>query len=145
MKDMTMGKPARIIGGFALPMLLGDVFQQLYSIVDSVVVGRFVGADALAGRLLSGDFYFECGDDRSDDRCLGAFIPVVRRQEYGRVPPGALYHDHWDGSAGSDPDGSESGACGSPASADRDPGSYYGGKYLVSADRVWRSGVDVCL
>lgn len=48
MKDMTMGKPARIIGGFALPMLLGDVFQQLYSIVDSVVVGRFVGADALA-------------------------------------------------------------------------------------------------
>ena len=48
MKDMTVGKPARIIGGFALPMLLGDVFQQLYSIVDTVVVGRFVGADALA-------------------------------------------------------------------------------------------------
>lgn len=48
MKDMTVGKPARIIGGFALPMLLGDVFQQFYSIVDSVVVGRFVGADALA-------------------------------------------------------------------------------------------------
>lgn len=48
MKDMTVGKPARIIGGFALPMLLGDVFQQFYNIVDSVVVGRFVGADALA-------------------------------------------------------------------------------------------------
>lgn len=48
MKDMTVGRPAGIIGRFALPMLLGDVFQQLYSIVDSVVVGRFVGADALA-------------------------------------------------------------------------------------------------
>lgn len=48
MKDMTVGRPVRIIGGFALPMLLGDVFQQFYSIVDSVVVGRFVGADALA-------------------------------------------------------------------------------------------------
>lgn len=48
MKDMTMGNPAKVIGAFAVPMLMGDVFQQLYSIVDSVVVGRFVGADALA-------------------------------------------------------------------------------------------------
>lgn len=47
-KDMTTGSPAKIIGMFALPMLLGNVFQQLYNLVDSVVVGNFVGMEALA-------------------------------------------------------------------------------------------------
>lgn len=48
MKDMTAGKPAKILFLFAMPMILGNVFQQLYNIVDSVVVGNFVGAEALA-------------------------------------------------------------------------------------------------
>jgi putative MATE family efflux protein len=47
-RDMTEGKPGKILLTFALPMILGNVFQQLYNIVDSVVVGNFVGADALA-------------------------------------------------------------------------------------------------
>ncbi len=47
-KDMTTGSPGKTIAFFALPMLLGNVFQQLYNIVDSVVVGNFVGAEALA-------------------------------------------------------------------------------------------------
>lgn len=46
--DMTKGSPGRTIIFFALPILLGNVFQQLYNIVDSVVVGNFVGPDALA-------------------------------------------------------------------------------------------------
>lgn len=47
-QSMTHGEPAKLILGFAAPMLLGNIFQQLYNIVDSTIVGRFVGADALA-------------------------------------------------------------------------------------------------
>lgn len=48
MKDLTKGNVAGVILKFALPMLLGNVFQQLYSIVDAVIVGKFLGKDALA-------------------------------------------------------------------------------------------------
>lgn len=47
-KDLTVGKPTKVLFFFTLPMLLGNIFQQLYNVVDSIVVGRFVGADALA-------------------------------------------------------------------------------------------------
>ena len=46
--DMTRGSPVRLILGFALPMMAGSVFQQLYTIVDAAFVGRFAGIDALA-------------------------------------------------------------------------------------------------
>ena len=46
--DMTKGNPTKTILTFALPILIGNLFQQLYNIVDSVVVGRFLGKDALA-------------------------------------------------------------------------------------------------
>ncbi len=46
--DMTVGNPAGHIIKFTLPLLLGNLFQQLYNMVDSIVVGNFVGADALA-------------------------------------------------------------------------------------------------
>ena len=45
--DMTTGHPAKRIFFFALPMLLGNIFQQLYNMVDSIVVGNFVGPEAL--------------------------------------------------------------------------------------------------
>ena len=45
---MTSGKPAGIIVSFALPLMLGNVFQQLYTVMDSVIVGRGVGVEALA-------------------------------------------------------------------------------------------------
>lgn len=48
MKDLTVGSEARTIINFALPMLIGNIFQQFYSMVDSVVVGKFVGEHALA-------------------------------------------------------------------------------------------------
>ncbi|MDO5397736.1 MAG: MATE family efflux transporter [bacterium] len=47
-KVMTQGEPMRLIFGFAAPMLLGNIFQQFYNIADSTIVGRFVGAEALA-------------------------------------------------------------------------------------------------
>ena len=46
--DMTTGSPAKHILKFALPLLIGNLFQQLYNMVDSVVVGNFVGKNALA-------------------------------------------------------------------------------------------------
>lgn len=46
--SMTEGQPWKLILRFALPMLLGNVLQQLYNIVDSMVVGKFVGTTALA-------------------------------------------------------------------------------------------------
>ncbi|HEX3076780.1 MAG TPA: MATE family efflux transporter, partial [Lachnospiraceae bacterium] len=46
--DMTKGNEVKLIIKFTLPMLLGNVFQQFYNLIDSVVVGRFVGAKALA-------------------------------------------------------------------------------------------------
>lgn len=47
-QDMTKGNPFRIILQFAVPLFLGNIFQQLYNMVDAIVVGRFVGTGALA-------------------------------------------------------------------------------------------------
>lgn len=47
-KDMTQGTPWKRITEFAVPMLIGNIAQQLYSTVDSIVVGRYVGDNALA-------------------------------------------------------------------------------------------------
>ena len=47
-KDMTEGKPGRLILEFAIPLLLGNLFQQFYSLVDTAIVGKFLGVDALA-------------------------------------------------------------------------------------------------
>ena len=46
--NMTQGNPIQLLLIFAVPMLIGNVFQQLYNLVDSVIVGKFVGANALA-------------------------------------------------------------------------------------------------
>ncbi len=48
-KNMTAGKPVSLIVAFALPLMIGNVFQQLYSVVDSMVVGKSLGVSALAG------------------------------------------------------------------------------------------------
>lgn len=48
-KDLTEGKPARLIIAFALPLFVGNVFQQLYSMVDTIIVGQTISTQALAG------------------------------------------------------------------------------------------------
>ena len=47
-RDFTHGNPMRNILMFAVPMLIGNIFQQLYSTVDSIIVGNFEGSNALA-------------------------------------------------------------------------------------------------
>lgn len=48
-KDMTQGSPMKLILGFSVPLLFGFLFQQFYSVVDTIIVGRFLGMNALAG------------------------------------------------------------------------------------------------
>lgn len=47
-QDMTKGNPLKLILSFSVPMLIGNIFQQVYNFVDAAVVGKFVGAQALA-------------------------------------------------------------------------------------------------
>ena len=77
-KDMTTGSPAKLILGFAIPMLMGLLFQQFYSMVDTIIVGKFLGVDALAsvGSTAAINFMingFVIGV------CTGFSIPVAQR------------------------------------------------------------------
>ena len=47
-KDMTVGSPAKRIMEFSVPMLIGNIAQQLYNTADSIIVGHYVGDNALA-------------------------------------------------------------------------------------------------
>ena len=47
-QNMTQGKPVKLLFTFALPLMTGNIFQQLYTVVDTMVVGQFLGVDALA-------------------------------------------------------------------------------------------------
>lgn len=47
-KDLTVGKPSAVLWRFSIPMFISVIFQQLYSIADSVIAGKFAGEDALA-------------------------------------------------------------------------------------------------
>ena len=94
---MTKGSPWRLIAGFALPVLLSQIFQQLYNTADTLIVGRFLGDGALAAVSSSGPLifllvsfvegltlgagvaisrYFGAGDDASVERAIHTNIVV---------------------------------------------------------------------
>lgn len=56
--NMTEGSPVRLLIVFAIPMMIGNVFQQLYNVVDSAIVGKLVGATALAAVGATGSVTF---------------------------------------------------------------------------------------
>lgn len=56
--DMTKGKPLALIAKFIIPIIIGNIFQQLYSMVDTIIVGRFIGVDALAAVGATGSITF---------------------------------------------------------------------------------------
>ena len=56
--SMTEGSPAKLLLRFTIPMLIGNLFQQFYNMVDSIVVGRFVGSNALAAVGATGSLNF---------------------------------------------------------------------------------------
>ena len=45
---MTTGNPVKLILTFSIPLLIGNIFQQFYSMVDTIIVGRYLGVDSLA-------------------------------------------------------------------------------------------------
>ncbi len=47
--DMTVGNPTKLVIKFIIPLLIGNIFQQFYSMVDTIIVGKYVGTNALAG------------------------------------------------------------------------------------------------
>ena len=57
-KSMTSGKPAKLILLFALPLIVGNVFQQFYSMADTIIVGRTIGVNALASVGCTGSISF---------------------------------------------------------------------------------------
>ena len=57
-KDMTTGNPVKLILFFSIPLLIGNVFQQFYSMVDTIIVGRYVRVQALAAVGVTGSLSF---------------------------------------------------------------------------------------
>lgn len=52
--DLTAGKPGKLILMFTLPLLIGNLFQQFYSMADTIIVGRTIDVYALAARRCNG-------------------------------------------------------------------------------------------
>lgn len=57
-KDMTVGNPTKLILSFSIPLLIGNVFQQFYNMVDTMIVGQFIGVEALAALGATGSLNF---------------------------------------------------------------------------------------
>ena len=86
-KDMTNGSPSRHILGFAVPMLFGMLFQQFYNLVDTIIVGKTLGVEALAGVGATGSINFMI-IGFCMGVCNGFVIPVA--QCFGAKKPADL-------------------------------------------------------
>lgn len=78
MKDMTVGSPIRLILGFAIPLFFGMLFQQFYSLMDMIIVGKFLGAKSLAAVGATGSINFMI-IGFCMGVCNGFAIPVAQR------------------------------------------------------------------
>ena len=63
--DMTKGKPMKLLFLFSLPLMFGNVFQQLYTVVDTMIVGQTLGVSALAALVMVGKLSFSCSAEIS--------------------------------------------------------------------------------
>jgi Na+-driven multidrug efflux pump len=79
-KDMTSGKTLKLIIAFCIPMVLGNLLQQLYNIVDAVVVGQYLGNNALGAVGSTGSVTFLI-IGFATGICSGFSIPIA--QAYG--------------------------------------------------------------
>ncbi len=77
---MTKGSPLKLLLSFSIPLFVGNLFQQLYSMVDTIVVGRFVGVDALAAVGSTSGFSFMVVGFAQG---LAAGFAVIVSQRYG--------------------------------------------------------------
>ena len=86
-KDLTNGSPSKHILGFAVPMLFGMLFQQFYNLVDTIIVGKTLGVEALAGVGATGSINFMI-IGFCMGVCNGFVIPVA--QCFGAKKPADL-------------------------------------------------------
>lgn len=77
-RDLTTGSPFKLIIAFAVPMILGNLLQQLYNFADTMIVGRFLGMDALAGVGNTGSINFLILGFCMGV-CSGFAVPVAQR------------------------------------------------------------------
>lgn len=77
-KDMTGGSPLKLILGFSIPLLFGMLFQQFYSLIDTAIVGKFLGVSALSGVGATGSVNFMV-IGFCNGVCSGFSIPVARQ------------------------------------------------------------------
>ena len=75
---MTEGSPMKLILGFSVPLLFGYLFQQLYNLVDTMIVGQFLGVDALAAVGATGSINFLI-IGFCNGVCSGFALPVAHR------------------------------------------------------------------
>ena len=87
MKDMTNGSPMKLILGFLVPMLFGLLFQQFYSMMDTIIVGKYLGVQALASVGSTGSINFMI-IGFCMGICSGFAIPVA--QKFGEKNETAL-------------------------------------------------------
>ncbi|MBO7600560.1 MAG: polysaccharide biosynthesis C-terminal domain-containing protein, partial [Lachnospiraceae bacterium] len=85
--NMTEGSPVKLLISFSIPMLIGNIFQQLYNIADSMVVGRLVGAEALGAIGATGSitfmFFALCNG-------IGSGGGIITSQYFGRDDMGKV-------------------------------------------------------
>ncbi len=100
-KDLTVGSPMKLILGFAFPMFLGLLFQQFYSLVDTMIVGKYLGVDPFAGVGSTGSLNFIVigfcmGAEDGDKFCVAVYI--FQRCNYNSdafvLPPGFNMDEH---------------------------------------------------
>lgn len=77
-KDLTVGSPTGLILGFSLPLLLGMLFQQVYSLMDTIIVGRFLSVSALAAVGSTGSICFLI-IGFCQGVCAGFSLPIAQR------------------------------------------------------------------
>ena len=77
-RDLTVGSPMRLVLSFMLPLTFGLLFQQLYSMVDTMVVGKLLGVEALAGVGSTGSINFLVLG-LCNGICAGFAIPVAQK------------------------------------------------------------------
>lgn len=83
-RDLSIGNPLKRIFGFCVPLLIGNLFQQLYSMADSVIVGKYLGVDAFAAVGSTGSLNllilgFALG------LCSGVCIPIAQHFGAGNI------------------------------------------------------------
>ena len=104
-KDMTSGSPMKLILGFLIPMLFGLLFQQFYNMMDTIIVGKYLGVSALASVGSTGSINFmiigfcigvcsgfsipvaqKFGEKNYSGQQRMAGADLLRRHDYGCLP-----------------------------------------------------------